>query len=94
MPTADIYILINSTTLEIYEGCMSTNDLKIIGTASSLEEAIQIAEEFEEKLLDKGICLEYGLFFADKLRGYEIKNAYLNKNLAQRKETAKDTPGD
>jgi len=72
MPTAETYILINSTTLEIYEGCMSTNDLKIIGTASNLEEAIQIAEEFEEKLLDKGTCLEYGLFFAEKLRGYEI----------------------
>ena len=92
MPTADIYILINSTTLEIYEGCMSTNDLKIIGTASSLEEAIQIAEEFEERLLDKETCLEYGLFFAEKLRGYEINNAHSNKNMAQRKETAKDTP--
>ena len=70
---AETYLLICSKTYQIFEGCMSNNHLRTIGSATSLEQAIQMAEEYEEKLLDQGTCLEYGVFFTEKVRGYEVK---------------------
>ena len=70
----DIYLLINEKTFEIYQGDMATNDLLQVRKGKSLKDALRLAGEYEEELLDKGHCLEYGFFFIEKLRGYEIIN--------------------
>ena len=73
MSAEDTYILINEKTFEIYKGSMSTNHLKKVGKGRTLKDAIVRAEEYEEKLLDRGICLEYGFFFSKHTKGYEVK---------------------
>ena len=72
--SADNYILIHRKTFEVFDGCASNTHIWLIDKAKSLEEAIDIAEKYENDLISEGSYLEYGIHFTKSLKGYKLDN--------------------
>ena len=71
--SADNYLLIHKKTFEVFDGCASNNNIWLIGKGKNLEDAIEIAQKFEEDMIkDGGPPLEYGIHFTTSLKGYNL----------------------
>ena len=84
--SADNYILICKKTFEVFDGCASNDNLIKVGQGKNLNEAIEIAEEFEQHLWGEGLILEYGIHFSNNTRGYRV----LRVKIRRKKEVKKD----
>ena len=68
--SADNYLYINKKTYEVWS-CVASrisddiNDQKtvLVGKGKDLPDAIKIAEEYEQELMEKGLYVEYGIRF-------------------------------
>jgi len=72
MSATDNYLLICKKTNEVFNGCASTDNLRKIGQTKTIEEAIELAEDYEEYLWSIGSYLEYGIHFTKNLRGFRV----------------------
>lgn len=61
--SADNYILIDRKTFKVYDGCASNNYKGLIGQGITLDDAIDIAQDYERHLEEEGSCVEYGIRF-------------------------------